>query len=750
MSRNSKAQTSVEFLSILAITLVIMAIIVIMASGQITTIQNIKDQSDVKNSIYDLSSAAKEVYSQGEGSRKLVYISLPSSYEPDFSYVANNTIVIRAAGTDQATVETFDMHGTLPTTAGKHWVWVLSEGSRVRIGVAMVELDNNRIYEVMDCNSTGAADFTITNIWDREINITTAVTWTAPNLSMEGVPEEIVLGIGDSQEIDLEFEADEGTGGVYIGSIELTITDKDGNTDNLDVPITVEVVPCGWLYFTIDNHGPIITSIYQEPFPGTKFNPVAIFINASDQATGNNTITGCEVSVEGPENWTDMLPFDGAYNQQTELSYYNYTDGFNLGPHSVVARCTDFLNNTGPYAYYFFQITEPDELGPIVTNMSHTENPTVLTNITVRGTATETYTGSANIESCVIRIGSGGIWTELEPEDGAWDSTVESFSYNLGPMPVGYHSIYYRCTDSLGNLGGIYNDSFGVVNVDVILVLDRSGSMAWTVINTTNSNTVSTTNSNWYLVKNMSVTEREENDDGELVVSVRAGSSGCTVYYKVTINGVEYATGSRTSTSYGTYTTSINLSGITTPYNVELWLKRSGSCTVYNNYLGLSQEPIKIGAVKTSANSFLDVAGSELQAGLVSYSTSATTDKTLAVMTPTNQAALRSSINALVATGSTCIECGLEYAAAELTSVRARPEANKVIVLLTDGVGNVGDSVDGAVTCRENNITVYTIGFGTDVDDTELLNIALLTYGEYYFAPDTETLERIFRSIGRD
>jgi hypothetical protein len=446
-----------------------------------------------------------------------------------------------------------------------------------------------------------------------------------------------------------------------------------------------------------------------------------------------------------------MLPLDGGYDQPTEMAYYNYTEGFTLGPHSTVARCTDFLGNIGPNAYYFFQVTEPDELGPIVMNMSHTENPTILTNITISATATETYTGSADVASCVMRVGTGGEWFEVEPDDGAWDSDTETFSYNLGPMPVGYHTLYYRCTDSLGNLGGIYNDSFGVVNIDLIFVLDRSGSMAWSVVNATSTSTVSTTSSSWYLVKSITVTQKEEADTANLTVSIRAGSSGCTVYYNATINGVQKANGSRTSTSYGYLTDSMDISGLTPPYTVDLWLKRSTSgCTVYNQYMGVWQYPVKMDATKESANTFLDIAGNELQAGLVSYSTSATLDEELAVMGTANQTILRNSIDGLTPSGSTCIECGLETAATELTSARARPEANKVIILLTDGVSNVGDSVDGAVTCRENNITVYAIGFGMDVDDTELTNIALLTYGRYYFAPDTETLTSIFQSIGRD
>ena len=81
-----------------------------------------------------------------------------------------------------------------------------------------------------------------------------------------------------------------------------------------------------------------------------------------------------------------------------------------------------------------------------------------------------------------------------------------------------------------------------------------------------------------------------------------------------------------------------------------------------------------------------------------------------------------------------------------------------VIVMLTDGVGNLGKSggscdiscsVAAAEYCRSNNVTVYTIGFGSDVNDQELTDIALLTHGDYYFAPNVQTLTAIFQSIGK-
>ena len=743
-----KAQTSIEFLVILGIALLVIVIGITISQNQQSAVVNQKDTSDIRNTLYDLSSAAKEVYAQGEGSKKRVYITLPSSYEPQNSYVANKSIKIRSAGSDQLVVENFNLRGYLPSTAGSHWVWVVSEGNRVRIGDAMMDLDKNRIYLIMDANSSETTDFTVTNIWIKSINITTATTWNNPQVSMSSITNSFTLGVNGSKQIDLTFTANENATGTYYGEIELVANDGNGSTETADVPIVIQVIPIGSSQ-TLDEEGPLIVSVYQNPAPAIKNQALTIFVNASDALTGNHSIASCQIDKDNQNNWSSMIPVDGIYDSVVELSQYNYTSGFSLGGHTISAKCTDTLNNTGPTAYYYFNVSEADSLGPIVISMEHSEYPTTLTNISVNATVTEAYTGGSNIAGCNIKL-DGGFWQAAAAMDGTYNSPEENISYNLGVLTVGQHTVYYQCTDEIGNIGGVYNDTFGIIDVDLMLVLDRSGSMAENITNFANNTAVSAASTGWSWVKNLTITQKN-GDLANLTTELRASASGCMVLFNATINGVTVATGNRTSTTYGTITTEINLSGIEEPYSISLWLKRNAtSCTAYNQGMGLQQKPTKLDATKVSAKSFVQIAGSAIQAGLTYFSSTATLSNSLALMGSANQTALETAIDSLTASGGTCIECGLTNAADELTSVRARSGANKVIILLTDGVSTAGDSVNGAVYCRDRNITVYTIGLGTDVDEVELTNIALLTHGDYYFAPNAETLQNIFESIGRN
>lgn len=111
---------------------------------------------------------------------------------------------------------------------------------------------------------------------------------------------------------------------------------------------------------------------------------------------------------------------------------------------------------------------------------------------------------------------------------------------------------------------------------------------------------------------------------------------------------------------------------------------------------------------------------------------------------------------------------GLDKAITELRSSRARGAAAKVIVLMTDGKPNVdssnnyvGDGASSAVNWCTNratlaasyNMTIYTVGVGSDCDTNICQQIASIGKGQFYYAGGTpdeympEILE-IFETLG--
>nr|QNO48365.1 hypothetical protein EIBLGOLB_00001 [Methanosarcinales archaeon ANME-2c ERB4] len=113
------------------------------------------------------------------------------------------------------------------------------------------------------------------------------------------------------------------------------------------------------------------------------------------------------------------------------------------------------------------------------------------------------------------------------------------------------------------------------------------------------------------------------------------------------------------------------------------------------------------------------------------------------------------SIDGLTADGMTAIDEGLYEANNALYNYFAagsKQVENGTIILLTDGIDNVGyhSMIAEAERAAANNTTIFTVGFGSTIDDGVLRQIANITGGEYYFAPNATVLKNIFVGIAGD
>ncbi len=180
--------------------------------------------------------------------------------------------------------------------------------------------------------------------------------------------------------------------------------------------------------------------------------------------------------------------------------------------------------------------------------------------------------------------------------------------------------------------------------------------------------------------------------------------------------------------------------------DVMLVLDRSGSMSGQ-----------KIADAKTAAKSFVDkLNGTYDQAGLVSFSTTATLDQQLLIMNSTNKTTLKGKIDSLSASGYTNIGDAISAATTELVSARSRASAAKIQVLLSDGeanrpYGNPAKDKEYAINkskqaCR-NNTVIYAISLGGDADRELMQKIANITSGEEYYAPSSGQLQEIFDQI---
>lgn len=800
-----RGQSALEQMLVVALAIGLIAIALLMAGNYSSDSLKISQAQDAVDRIV---AASDYVYSLGPNSKDYVTVYLPIDLISISVIDKQLLIKLPTSGgtTDVFAISKAQLIGSLPKGRGKQKVLVqyLPNG-KVSIGEAgltcIPEYETRSASSGETFNNTvqllNTADFTVTGV-------TATLTGAVSQLASITSPPPTSLGAGESANITIVYTIPEDQPtGVYGGYLAVESGDDGSCVTQFTISVSGETscpalcvgqgysegscraapATCvleGEDYIagndyacsepsprcccgpTVDLSGPIVSSMSVSPANASNMDNLTFFATCNDTLTGGSYISSAEGRVDGGA----LIPLSasgGAFNssvvQNATLAY----PPLPAGQHLLEVRCTDSANNQGAFYYHYFNVTMADTIGPIVTYLSHSDAfPTTLANITEVGIASEIYTGNSNIAMCFAKVDEGD-WFNTTPNDGAFNAPTEGFTFNVGQLRAGMHTVYARCTDSLGNLGGSYNDTFGVSAADIMLVLDRSGSMADPVTNGVN-NTVAYTGSGTF-TKVKSVTINNTNGDlANVSVESRTSTSTCTVFYEVKVEDKVIASGSRKSTSYGTTTFSdIDISDFTAPFVVDIYIKKdiSGSCTVYNRNFALLQQPTKMAAAQSSASMFVNISDNSSKMGLISYSTSASTVRTLAGMgSVANKTDLQNAINGLVASGSTCTECGLDYAVNELISERSRyPEAVRVIVLLTDGMSNYCSSGDadttggcvynGASYARDSNVTVYTIGFGGDVNPSELTNVAYSTGGKYYFAPDVDTLIYIFQHIGQ-
>jgi len=171
----------------------------------------------------------------------------------------------------------------------------------------------------------------------------------------------------------------------------------------------------------------------------------------------------------------------------------------------------------------------------------------------------------------------------------------------------------------------------------------------------------------------------------------------------------------------------------------------------------------KINFARAGAKDFVmfeDWKSPEDKIGVASYGNgNSSLDHQLVEADAANKASINTAIDGIMSMGGTPMHLGLEEALDELLdSSRGREDAIQFVILLADGQSDsyTQDEIDTQVArANDNQVYIFTIGFGGDVDDTQMRNIAENAYcpelgvdcGAYHHIDDPEALSEIYAII---
>ncbi len=188
---------------------------------------------------------------------------------------------------------------------------------------------------------------------------------------------------------------------------------------------------------------------------------------------------------------------------------------------------------------------------------------------------------------------------------------------------------------------------------------------------------------------------------------------------------------------------------------------------VSTSMLAEDLKPNRIEAAKQTAMKFIDARVND-RIGLVVFSGESFTQCPPTIDHSVLKNLLKSIKSGMIEDG-TAIGMGLATSVSRLKDSKAK---SKVIILLTDGINNMGfiSPQTAAEIAHTYGIKVYTIGVGTlgeapypfqtpfgvqyqkidvKIDESILREIAKITGGKYFRATDTKSLEQIYQEIDK-
>ena len=123
-----KSQSALEFMTIVGIGLILLAITSTIGMNYISNYFNNADVINAQQAVSNIVSASSLVYSQGVGAQTKIAVTIPSSMIRNFTYVSNQEVNFRF-GQGEKPTDVFkrtgmNISGALPLLGGKHYIYV--------------------------------------------------------------------------------------------------------------------------------------------------------------------------------------------------------------------------------------------------------------------------------------------------------------------------------------------------------------------------------------------------------------------------------------------------------------------------------------------------------------------------------------------------------------------------------------------------------------------------------------------------
>jgi len=237
-----RGQSSTEFLLLFAAAVAVFAIIYSVTVGRSDAFSSRDIEMSANLVVTDLSNAAREVHAQGAGARKIVTITLPGSYDPDNSRIAQNAIILRAKDVDYVRTFSFSLQGSLPDSTGTFYWPVENAGTSIVIGDKAARLNRTSISAAIAPGASYSDAILITSSSLVPMSGTVSMNWTNGSATLVFGPAAFTLAPFGTQQVDILVNTSGLARGTYVGQLVISLeANESASNQSFQVPIVIAV-----------------------------------------------------------------------------------------------------------------------------------------------------------------------------------------------------------------------------------------------------------------------------------------------------------------------------------------------------------------------------------------------------------------------------------------------------------------------------------------------------------------------------
>ena len=240
----NKGQASVEFLIIFAVALIALIAIVSYTNDSTAQFNNKQLVDQGQQSVDVLALAANDVYRQGVGAKKKVYYVVPSGTDESKSGIEQSSFVLNVLNSDVYGRTNVTLSGTLPVTAGGHYIWFTAHENYVFVGTQDISVNKTSVYTTLGQSDSSQETVIITNNGTDNATINISSIWTAPDVNVNYDITNFVLAPAVSQIVTITFSSNGSAAGNYPGTMKIN-ANFPAKDENILIPLNAQIITGG-------------------------------------------------------------------------------------------------------------------------------------------------------------------------------------------------------------------------------------------------------------------------------------------------------------------------------------------------------------------------------------------------------------------------------------------------------------------------------------------------------------------------